>query len=127
MTHERTSHDYLTDFSAERKCCVFLRTSELHVFLDDWSPETAETLLEMIHELYIRLYKHDYIGLADVEAMRQWLHTLIAIGYQLPTHQSVDKNLIDHIRILILMAKVKQTYEQLKMKYKNQGFHQHLL
>lgn len=83
VIHERSAHDYLADLSAESD--VYLRTSRLHAFLDDWSPDTAETLPEIIFELWVGLYEHDYIGLADVEAVRDWLHTLNAVGYQFPT------------------------------------------
>lgn len=89
VTHERSAHDYLADLSAESD--VYLRTSKLQAFLDDWSPDTAETLPEMIFELWVRLYEHDYVGLADVEAVKEWLHTLNAIGYQYPTIEKSQK------------------------------------
>ncbi len=85
VLHERSAHNYLADLSAEQD--VYLRTSKLHEFLNDWSPNTAETLPEMIFELWVGLYEHDYVGLADVEGIKEWLHTLNAIGYQFPAIQ----------------------------------------
>lgn len=89
VTHERSAHDYLADLSAESD--VYLRTGSLHAFLDGWSPDTAENLPEMIFELWVGLYERDYVGLADVEAVKEWLHTLNAIGYQFPTIQKSQK------------------------------------
>ena len=135
VTHERTAHDYLADFSAESD--VFLRTSKLHLFLDDWSPETAETLPEMIYELYIGLYEHDYVGLADVETMKQWLHTLVAIGYQFPVIDTAQTPALPQIQPSIGGQPYRsypyfntngegKTYEQFKKEDESKEFDQWL-
>ena len=53
-------------------------------FLDGWSSDASE-LPERIFELWVGLYEHDYLGLHDVEAAREWLNTLITIGYKFPS------------------------------------------
>ena len=40
----------------------------------------GKDVLERIFELWVGLYEHDYLGLNDVEAAREWLNTLIKIG-----------------------------------------------
>ncbi len=83
VTHERTAHDYLGDMVAEAD--VYSKTSSLLAFLDSWSPKEAETLPEFIVELWIELYERDYIELHDVESIKEYLQSLVTIGYQFPS------------------------------------------
>ena len=84
VTHERTAHNYLGDMTAEAD--VYTKTSSLLALLDQWSPtKNASTLPEVIFELWIELYEHDYIELHDVETVKVYLRTLIAIGYEFPS------------------------------------------
>ena len=82
MFHDRSSHNYLADFQAESD--LYLKTSKLLQFLDDWE-SSAVTLPERIYSLWIGLYEHDYIGITDVYAVKEWLITLSDIGYKFPT------------------------------------------
>ena len=81
VQHDRSAHDYLSDFSAERD--LYDKTTKLLEFLDGWSSD-ASTLSERIYALWVGLYEHDYLGEQDVHAAREWLNTLIAIGYKFP-------------------------------------------
>ena len=84
VTHERTAHNYLGDMIAEAD--VYTKTSSLLALLDQWSPtKNASTLPVVIFELWIELYEHDYIELHDVETVKVYLRTLIAIGYEFPS------------------------------------------
>lgn len=82
VNHERSDHDYLADFEAESD--LYCKTSALLSFLDNWS-SAANTLADIIFELWIALYEHDFIGLRDVEAVEEWLKVLVAIGYEFPS------------------------------------------
>lgn len=88
VTHERNAHDYLGDLIAEAD--VYTKTSSLLAFLDSWSPKEAETLPEFIFELYIELYERDYIELHDVESIKEYLQSLVAIGYQFPSFKKAS-------------------------------------
>ena len=81
VKHERSAHDYLADFAAESD--LYSKTAELLKFLDSWS-STANTLPKRISDLWIALYERDYIGLDDVEAVKEWLRVLQAVGYKYP-------------------------------------------
>lgn len=83
VTHKRNAHDYLGDLVAEAD--VYTKTSSLLAFLDSWSPKEAETLPEFIFELWIELYERDYIELHDVESIKEYLQSLVMIGYQFPS------------------------------------------
>ena len=82
VQHERSAHDYLSDFVAESD--LYDKTTKLLEFLDGWSSDAHE-LPERIFELWVGLYEHDYLGLHDVEAAREWLNTLIAMEYKFPS------------------------------------------
>ena len=82
VQHKRSAHDYLSDFVAESD--LYDKTTKLLEFLDGWSSD-ARKLPERIFELWVGLYEHDYIGVHDVEAAREWLNTLITIGYKFPS------------------------------------------
>lgn len=75
VRHERSAHDYLSDFVAESD--LYDKTTKLS--------SDASELPERIFELWVGLYEHDYLGLHDVEAAREWLNTLITIGYKFPS------------------------------------------
>ena len=85
VQHERSAHDYLSDFVAERD--LYDKTTKLLEFLDGWSSNAA-TLPARIFELWVGLYEHDYLGLHDVKAAGEWMKTLIAIGYDFPSVNS---------------------------------------
>ena len=82
VQHERSSHDYLADHAAEAD--LYHKTSKLLNHLNSWS-SSKEHLSDRIMDLWIELFEHDYIGLEDIEAVRQWLNVLISIGYKFPT------------------------------------------
>ena len=82
VQHHRSAHDYLSDFVAESD--LYDKTTKLLEFIDGWSSDALE-LPERIFELWVGLYEHDYLGLNDVEAAREWLNTLITIGYKFPS------------------------------------------
>ena len=88
VQHERSAHDYLSDFVAERD--LYDKTTKLLEFLDGWSSNAA-TLPARIYELWVGLYEHDYLGLHDVKAAGEWMKTLIAIGYDFPSVNSTKK------------------------------------
>ena len=80
--HARSAHDYLSDFVAESD--LYGKTSKLLEFLNGWSSDANE-LPARIFDLWVELYERDYIGLNDVETAREWLNTLITVGYEFPT------------------------------------------
>jgi hypothetical protein len=81
VVHERSAHDYLSDFVAEG--ALYDKASKLLDFLAAWSSD-AGTLPERIFDLWIELYERDYIELHDVNAVLEWLKTLQEIGYEFP-------------------------------------------
>jgi len=88
VRHDRSPHNYLADFQAESD--LYLKTSKLLKFLDNWEC-SADSLSERVYSLWVGLYEHDYIGLADVEAVEKWLVTLSNIGYRFPTPLQKNK------------------------------------
>eukprot|EP00957_Ditylum_brightwellii_P208925 15359552-Ditylum_brightwellii.AAC.1 len=87
--HDRSVHDYLSDFSAEGD--LYEKTTKLLEFLEGWSSD-ADTLSERIYALWVGLYEHDYLGEQDVHAAREWLNTLVAIGYRFPDIHGANSN-----------------------------------
>lgn len=81
VTHERTSHDYLADFSAESD--LYLKTPRLLEHLEKWSSE-KDHLADRILDLWISLYEHKYIEIQDVETIKEWLQLLIQLNYEFP-------------------------------------------
>jgi len=82
VRRDRSSHNYLADFQGESD--GHFKTSKLLQFLEQWESSDA-TLPERIYSLWISLYEHDYIELADVLAVKEWIITLSDIGYKFPT------------------------------------------
>ena len=81
VNHGRSTRDYLADFADEAD--LYKKTSKLLVFLDSWE-STKDSLPERILDLWIALYEHEYIDIADVEAVKQWLAALTSAGYKFP-------------------------------------------
>lgn len=81
VTHERSAHDYLADMVAEIP--LYDKTEKLLEFLDNWN-SNAETLPQMIFDLWVGLYEHNYIEEDDVHAVFEWLKCMKEIGYVFP-------------------------------------------
>ena len=81
VNNRRSTRDYLSDFAAEAD--LYKKTSKLLVFLDSWE-STKDDLPGRILDLWIALYEHGYIEIADVEAMKQWLAALRSARYEFP-------------------------------------------
>jgi len=94
VQHERSPHDYLADFNAEND--LYLKTSKLLEFLNSWASD-ATNLPERIYELWVELYERNYIESKDVEAAREWLNSLIMMGYKFPS--LVDTNRKDALKV----------------------------
>lgn len=68
-------------------------TEELLRVLHEWEPKKhgAVAIAENLESIYILLYEHGFVELADVEGVQLWLSDLAAIGYldklnMAPTH-----------------------------------------
>jgi STELLO glycosyltransferases len=92
VQHQRTAHDCLADFQAESD--LYLKTDSLLRFLvHDFNPSKERKMrldddmyaCYFLESLWIELYERDYLGLADVLAMQQWLSALLAVGYVFPS------------------------------------------
>ena len=81
VTHTRNLHDYMADFNAEND--LYRKTSSLLKFLNEWD-ESEYFLPARLEKLYIALYERDFIGLADVQMLQQWLRALWSVGYDFP-------------------------------------------
>ena len=88
--HNRSEHDYISNFSAERD--LYAKTANLLQYLNGWSSD-ASTLPERIIELWVGLYEHDYIGHNDVHGAREWLNTLLQMGYKFPPILAKSSNI----------------------------------
>jgi len=87
VRQDRNAHTYLADFDAEKP--LYDRAGALIHFLLDWKPTrfggnqmTATSLLE---DLLIDLVEHDILQLEDLTNTQEWLHTLHALGYSMPS------------------------------------------
>ena len=87
VVHQRNDHNNLGDLNGEQD--LYMKSEHLVKFLGSWSG-TVNTLPELIEELWIALYEHDYIGAKDVELVQLWLNSLIAIGYEFPTPEKMS-------------------------------------
>uniref|UniRef100_A0A7S4ENK5 Uncharacterized protein n=1 Tax=Pseudo-nitzschia australis TaxID=44445 RepID=A0A7S4ENK5_9STRA len=87
VNRQNSTYDYASDFVAEID--LHSKTTKMLNFLDAWSSE-AETLPERILELWIALYKNNYIESDDVEAVREWLNALHIIDYKFPSVNTKD-------------------------------------
>jgi hypothetical protein len=88
VTHYRSAHDYLADFSVEQD--LYLKTGALLAFLkDEWKDDSTTWLPQRIENLCIALYERDYIQLDDVYAMQEWLIALLNVGYRFPELNNV--------------------------------------
>ena len=87
----RNAHNYLADFNAEQH--LYERSSALVAYLShEWqcSQEPFE-LSQCYHQLYVDMYEHGIIELAEVELADAWLQDLRAIGYQLPSRHVTNE------------------------------------
>ena len=91
VDHKRSPHDYMGDFNAEID--VYTRTGALLNFLHKEWDDDATFLPERIENLCVALYERDYIDLADVELMQEWLLALVDVGYKFPEVSSNIKPL----------------------------------
>ena len=98
VVQERNAHNYLADMDAEWD--LYMKTQALVQFLSEWEQgrdigaSTVNPSLPLVLErLWVALYERGYIELADVEALQQWLRTLVRIGYQFPSLEHEDKSL----------------------------------
>jgi len=82
VTHVRTPHNYIADMQAETD--LYQKTSTLLNFLEEWK-DKSPTVAARVENLCVALYERDYIGLADVYAMQEWLLALLDVGYEFPT------------------------------------------
>lgn len=82
----RNDHDYMADFNAEQH--LFARTEALLEFLDQWNPAldhgVDDNLQSRIEALWIELYERQYVEVADVEAIQNWLSALEQGAYVFP-------------------------------------------
>ncbi|CAB9524693.1 unknown protein [Seminavis robusta] len=89
VTQFCNAHDYAGDFVAEQH--LYLRTEALLEFLDSWRSSTegsaGDSLQARIEDLWIELYKRQYIEMADVKAVQEWLTALQQGGYKFPAIQ----------------------------------------
>lgn len=81
VQHKRSPHDYLADFTAEMD--LYHKTAKLINHLDRWSSIKAN-FSDRVIDLWVELFEHDYLGMEDVIAVREWLNVLISIGYEFP-------------------------------------------
>ena len=86
VVHQRNDHNNLGDLNGEQD--LYMKSEHLVKFLGSWRG-TGNTLPELIEELWVSLYEHDYIGAKDVELVQLWLNSLIAIGYEFPTPEKM--------------------------------------
>ncbi|KAL7531344.1 hypothetical protein ACHAXR_003989 [Thalassiosira sp. AJA248-18] len=81
VNHLRSAHDYVSDFVAETD--LYTKTTKLLDYLNRWSSNDPH-LAQRILDLWIGLYEHEFIELADVIAVKEWLEILSMVGYEFP-------------------------------------------
>ena len=82
VTQVRNVHNYLADFDSEQ--ALYRKTDRLIEQLSELTL-TGPSLPSRMEALYVYLYEHGYIELADVELCQQWLSALISVGYTFPS------------------------------------------
>ena len=86
--HQRNDHNNLGDLNGEQD--LYMKSEHLVKFLGSWRG-TGNALPELIEELWVSLYEHDYIGAKDVELVQLWLNSLIEIGFEFPSPVPLPK------------------------------------
>ena len=81
VVQDRNGHNYIKDFEGEND--LYMKSKQLIIFLGQWRGRGA-TIVERIEELWIALYKREYIEKNDVTLVQLWLQFLIDIGYKFP-------------------------------------------
>ena len=82
VTQVRNVHNYLADFDSEQ--ALYRQAGRLIEQLSELTL-TGPSLPSRMEALYVYLYEHGYIELADVELCQQWLSALISVGYAFPS------------------------------------------
>ena len=82
VVHQRNDHNNLGDLNGEQD--LYMKSEHLVKFLSSWRG-TGNSLPELIEELWVALYEHNYIDVKDVELVQLWLNSLIDIGFEFPT------------------------------------------
>jgi hypothetical protein len=78
----RNSHDYLSDFNAEKP--LYESAGSLIEYLARL-PLTASTLPGQVEQLMIAMYEAEVVGADDVRLTQTYLQDLAAVGYRFPT------------------------------------------
>jgi len=81
VTQQRNPHNYLADFSSELD--LYMKAEALTSWLQGWAP-TSIDFPGAIQDLWIEAFERDFVGLADVQLVQQWLIELITMGYRFP-------------------------------------------
>lgn len=84
VVHDRVAHDYLKDFNSESD--LYLKTAALVEFLSDWR-SVAPTLVERIEQLWVELYRRNFVDKKDLQLAQAWIKDLLALGYEFPDLQ----------------------------------------
>ncbi|KAI9031375.1 hypothetical protein DFJ74DRAFT_431747 [Hyaloraphidium curvatum] len=91
VRHDRTAHDFVGDMRAESD--LYDLSARLIEYLGEWSDEQAALLkrgdgfgnpLQMLEDIYIRLYERKVLEKSDVIGVQSWIRALSAVGYVPP-------------------------------------------
>ena len=83
VTQDRNAHDYLADMDAELD--LYFKAGKLVEFLNNWHPESAQSIPDRMEQLWIALYERGYIEINDVRLVQLWLAALEESGYRFPS------------------------------------------
>lgn len=64
---------------------LYFKSSKLIEFLNNEWSSPAESIPELMEELWISLYERGYIELDDVKVVQLWLKAMVEVGYKFPT------------------------------------------
>jgi hypothetical protein len=81
VVQHRNPHNYLADLQAEQN--LYYQAGALVRFLANRT-SSALTIPELFESIYIDLYEHGLLEIADVKLARAWLSDLQAVGYVFP-------------------------------------------
>lgn len=88
VKQDRNAHNYLADFDSEQP--LYMESSKLLEQLNEWdltlhnNNKDSEKIVNvpgLIEEMWILMYEHGYIEIADVKQCQAWLQSLVAAGY----------------------------------------------
>lgn len=82
VRQDRNAHSYLADMRAELD--LYFKSSRLIEFLSDGWSSSAESIPEMMENLWIQLYERGYIESDDVKLVQLWLKALVDVDYEFP-------------------------------------------